>query len=290
MIEEAPNVVTEDGLRGLLAEGYLIEVVLQGRGREAPQQFGTAPGSSGRLLRTGATTGCSSPAAASSSCAISRPSSALSASLPTWVARPPASLLIEGARERHAAPGRTSEPRTGPVLVKAQLTALLRSSFALGTGASSLAAATLALAGGFIFQVSPDGRLIDTAENYEQPALVHWRRRRPEWASFRSSLFLFAAPQSRGDDDPLNDVTAAAAVTPRAVRASPEILHAIETTALRYGSHDALRQAGLSVTDWALFYRANIEVESAYNPGAVQPSRGRRARPAHARHRARSRR
>jgi hypothetical protein len=27
-----------------------------------------------------------------------------------------------------------------------------------------------------------------------------------------------------------------------------------------------LRQAGLSVTDWALFYRANIEVESAYNP------------------------
>src|SRR5690606_21084544 len=27
MIEEAPNVVTEDGLRGLLAEGYLIEVV-----------------------------------------------------------------------------------------------------------------------------------------------------------------------------------------------------------------------------------------------------------------------
>ena len=27
MIEEAPNVVTEDGMRGLLAEGYLIEVV-----------------------------------------------------------------------------------------------------------------------------------------------------------------------------------------------------------------------------------------------------------------------
>ena len=27
MIEEAPNVVTEDGLRGLLADGYLIEVV-----------------------------------------------------------------------------------------------------------------------------------------------------------------------------------------------------------------------------------------------------------------------
>jgi len=27
MIEESPNVVTEDGLRGLLTEGYLIEVV-----------------------------------------------------------------------------------------------------------------------------------------------------------------------------------------------------------------------------------------------------------------------
>lgn len=27
MMEEAPNVVTEDGLRGLLAQGYLIEVV-----------------------------------------------------------------------------------------------------------------------------------------------------------------------------------------------------------------------------------------------------------------------
>ncbi|EAQ10634.1 hypothetical protein RB2654_23053 [Rhodobacterales bacterium HTCC2654] len=31
MIEEAPNVVTEDGLRGLLAEGYLIEVVCKER-------------------------------------------------------------------------------------------------------------------------------------------------------------------------------------------------------------------------------------------------------------------
>lgn len=57
----------------------------------------------------------------------------------------------------------------------------------------------------------------------------------------------------------------------RAVRATPEILHAIEATALRYGSHGALRQAGLSVTDWALFYRANIEVESAYDAHARSP-------------------
>ena len=84
-------------------------------------------------------------------------------------------------------------------------------------------------------------------------------------------LFLFAAPQTREDDDTLSPAAAAALIAPRAVRASPEILLAIETTALRYAGHSALRRAGLSVTDWALFYRANIEVESAYNPSALSP-------------------
>ena len=84
-------------------------------------------------------------------------------------------------------------------------------------------------------------------------------------------LFLFAAPQTREDDDPLSSVAAAATFAPRAVRASQEVLQAIETTALRYASHSGLRRAGLSVTDWALFYRANIEVESAYNPSALSP-------------------
>ncbi len=138
----------------------------------------------------------------------------------------------------------------------------------LGTAAFSepLAAETLPSAGGFIFQVSPDGRLIDTAE--ATSALRSFTDDHDaQTGAFPDRLFLFAAPQSQGDDDPLSDVTAA----PRAVGAAPEILHAIETTALRYGSHDALRQAGLSVTDWALFYRANIEVESAYNPGALSP-------------------
>lgn len=138
---------------------------------------------------------------------------------------------------------------------------------ALGTGVCS---APPALADGFIFQVSPDGRLIDTTDTTSTLRSFTGdddARNGP----LPDRLFLFAAPQSRGDDDPLSDVTAAAAVAPRAVRASPEILHAIETTALRYGSHDALRQAGLSVSDWALFYRANIEVESAYNPGARSP-------------------
>ena len=34
MLEEAPNVVTEDGLRGLLAKGYLAEVVCKETGEK----------------------------------------------------------------------------------------------------------------------------------------------------------------------------------------------------------------------------------------------------------------
>ena len=37
---------------------------------------------------------------------------------------------------------------------------------------------------------------------------------------------------------------------------------------MRYGGHAALRKAGMSVTEWRNFYRANIEIESAYNPMA----------------------
>lgn len=137
---------------------------------------------------------------------------------------------------------------------------------ALGTGVCS---APPALADGFIFQVSPDGRLIDMAEITS--SLRSFTGDDAQTGPLPDRLFLFAAPQSGGDDAPPSDLTAAAAVAPRAVRASPEILHAIETAALRYGSHDALRRAGLSVSDWALFYRANIEVESAYNPRARSP-------------------
>lgn len=49
----------------------------------------------------------------------------------------------------------------------------------------------------------------------------------------------------------------------------PEILSAINETGLRYASHSGLRRADLSVTDWLNLYRANIEVESTYNPRAV---------------------
>jgi soluble lytic murein transglycosylase-like protein len=59
---------------------------------------------------------------------------------------------------------------------------------------------------------------------------------------------------------------ASVARAPRAPR--PEILAAIDETALRYASHPGLRRAGLSVTEWRILFRSNIEIESAYNPGA----------------------
>jgi soluble lytic murein transglycosylase-like protein len=49
----------------------------------------------------------------------------------------------------------------------------------------------------------------------------------------------------------------------------PDILAAIEKTGFRYAGHGGLRTAGLTVTDWLNLYRANIEIESAYDPRAV---------------------
>ncbi|TNC49584.1 lytic transglycosylase domain-containing protein [Rubellimicrobium rubrum] len=52
---------------------------------------------------------------------------------------------------------------------------------------------------------------------------------------------------------------------------APEVLAAIDAAALRYAGDTALRQAGLSVTEWVDLYRANIEIESGYNPRARSP-------------------
>ncbi|MFN7609457.1 MAG: lytic transglycosylase domain-containing protein, partial [bacterium] len=52
-------------------------------------------------------------------------------------------------------------------------------------------------------------------------------------------------------------------------RPSPEVLAAIEATGLRYAGHPGLRRAALSVTDWLMLYRANIEIESAYRQEAI---------------------
>jgi soluble lytic murein transglycosylase-like protein len=59
-----------------------------------------------------------------------------------------------------------------------------------------------------------------------------------------------------------------ASVAPTAAVPRPEILQEIDATAMRYASHPALRRAGISVTEWRLLFRANIEIESAYNVGA----------------------
>lgn len=62
-----------------------------------------------------------------------------------------------------------------------------------------------------------------------------------------------------------------ASVAPRGVAPRPEILQAIDATAMRYASHPALRRAGLTVTEWRLLFRSNIETESGYNINARSP-------------------
>jgi soluble lytic murein transglycosylase-like protein len=144
--------------------------------------------------------------------------------------------------------------------------------FALGTGvcAAPLTAETLTGTDSFIFSVGPNGQLISVTEG-TSTLRAFFGDDEAQSGGQTDRLFLFAAPKTRDDNDPLSPVAAAATYAPRAVWASPEILQAIETTALRHAGHSALRRAGLSVTDWTLFYRANIEVESAYNPSALSP-------------------
>lgn len=67
-------------------------------------------------------------------------------------------------------------------------------------------------------------------------------------------------------------VSQAAPVPRRSKTPSPTILKAIEDTAQRYGSHSGPRAAGVSVSEWHRLFRANIEIESAYNPRAVSPA------------------
>ncbi|GIT88712.1 hypothetical protein ROBYS_37280 [Roseobacter sp. OBYS 0001] len=68
--------------------------------------------------------------------------------------------------------------------------------------------------------------------------------------------------------EPDNGTFRIAAIAPRIAVPRPDILAAIDKTALRYASHRGLRAAGLTVTEWRLLFRANIEIESAYNLNA----------------------
>jgi soluble lytic murein transglycosylase-like protein len=70
------------------------------------------------------------------------------------------------------------------------------------------------------------------------------------------------------EPDPAEEIRVAA-LAPRAPVPRPDILAAIQEVGLRYASHPGLRTADITVTDWLNLYRANLEIESAYNPRAV---------------------
>ena len=112
--------------------------------------------------------------------------------------------------------------------------------------------------GGFIFSVGQDGRLIDVSAAQGDPD-ASTDTQANDVSGPGDRLFLFSnRSQEKADTE-----TASRAPVP----AHPDILAAIEATAFRYAGHPGLRRAGLSVTDWAALYRANIE--SAYNPRAL---------------------
>ena len=72
-----------------------------------------------------------------------------------------------------------------------------------------------------------------------------------------------------GEQDAEPDEVQMAALTRPAPLPRADVLTAIEATALRYAGHLGLRRAELSVRDWLILFRANIEIESAYRQNAV---------------------
>lgn len=78
-------------------------------------------------------------------------------------------------------------------------------------------------------------------------------------------LQLFGRQVDEPDQAATADGFRVATAAPRGAVPRPEILQAIDATAMRYASHPALRRAGLSVTEWRLLFRSNIEIESGYN-------------------------
>lgn len=72
-----------------------------------------------------------------------------------------------------------------------------------------------------------------------------------------------------GEESEDTDALRVAAIAPSVRAPHPDILAAIEETGLRYAGHRGLRAADITVTDWLNLYRANIEVESGYDPRAT---------------------
>ena len=117
----------------------------------------------------------------------------------------------------------------------------------------ALFGANTALAEGFVLSFQSDGRLTSTTpqSGFAQTYVDGIGQRRPE-------PVVYAAPV-----EPSQPRAQPSRAIPR-----PEILTAIQETAQRYGGHNALRRAGLSVSDWQILFQANIEIESAYRPNA----------------------
>ena len=117
MIEEAPNVVTEDGLRSLLADGYLIEVVCK---EDAEKRHNSWYGT--WVIRAVAKDGRDDKMLVTSRSVLKVRDFKTIVGLVSFLAdmgcKTASVPLIEGGRERHAAPGRASEPRNGSAVVK----------------------------------------------------------------------------------------------------------------------------------------------------------------------------
>ena len=73
-------------------------------------------------------------------------------------------------------------------------------------------------------------------------------------------------PESKDDEVSLSTASAKA---PARVIPAADVLAAIDEVGLRYAGHVGLRQADLTVTEWLAFFRANIEIESAYKQSAL---------------------
>lgn len=115
MIEEAPNVVTEDGLRGLLAEGYLIEVVCkEGAEKRHNSWYGTW------VIRAVSPDGHDDKMLVTSRSVLKLRDFRTIVGLVSFLAdmgcTTAAIPLEQGGRETHG-PKNPPAPRTGPVLV-----------------------------------------------------------------------------------------------------------------------------------------------------------------------------
>ena len=117
MMEEAPNVVTEDGMRSLLADGYLIEVVCKEAAEKRHNSwYGTW------VIRGVAADGRDDKMLVTSRSYLKVREFKTIVGLVSFLAdmgcKSVSIPLEEGGRERHAVPGRVDATRTGPVLVK----------------------------------------------------------------------------------------------------------------------------------------------------------------------------